>query len=62
MAGERTGSWEKKNEEPGDEVMGCWRWADQVEVQLVKGQPGQWEQKAGQTTGERVGKWGRETK
>lgn len=59
MAGERTGSWEKKNEGRDDEVMGCWRWADRVEVQPVKGQPGRWEQEAGQTTGERV--VGRET-
>lgn len=62
MAGERKGSWERKNEGQDDEVMECWRWADQVEVQPVKGQPGQSEQKVGQTAGERVGKRGQETK
>lgn len=62
MADERTGSWEKKNEGQGDEVMGCWRWADQVEVEPVKGQLGQSEQQMGQKTDERVGKRGREKK
>lgn len=36
MADERTGSWEKKNGGPGDEVRRRWRSAEQVEEELAE--------------------------